>query len=222
MPMKNKVLCMLVVLMMSVLCLGCSKDADTDADQPVVDNNKQEVEQTVENTEEQETEEDSIGRKKIDDPQIIASVTELIKAEKEFTYQLDCVLPENEKLYKINGKKYRIVDKEVATSWEDYEEAAKNYYTDGYIEEEFTPYYTGTTKNFVEKKGRLYRAAELDGVSNPLVEGSIEIFESTDGKLYVSYFETVGEDEWEMACLVRAVEGKPYGYVIVEKIGTIK
>lgn len=217
--MKKRVLSFLLILVMSMLCIGCSKDADTNADQPVVDNNKQEVEQTVENTEEDT--EDSIGRQKITDPQIVAAVTDLIKAEKEFVYELDCVWPENTKLYKINGKMYRIVDKEVATSWDDYAEAAKNYYTDEYVENEFTPYYTDLTKTFVEKKNRLYRLETTTEVY-PLVEGSVEIFESTDGKLYVSFFEDANGDEWESACLVKAAEGKPYGYVIVEKIGTIK
>lgn len=217
--MKKRVLYVLLVLMMSMLCIGCSKEADTNADQPVVDNNKQEVEQTVENTEEET--EDSIGRTKIEDTQIVAAVTELIKAEKEFLYELDCVWPENEKLYKINGKMYRIVDKEVATSWDDYAEAAKNYYTDEYVENEFTLYYTDLTKTFVEKKNRLYRLETTTEVY-PLVEGSIEIFESTDGKYYVSFFEDAGGDEWESAYLIRPAEDKPYGYVIVEKIGTIK
>lgn len=217
--MKKHVLSFLLILVMSMLCVGCTKDADANADQPVVDNDKQEVEQTVESTEEET--EDSIGRQKVTDPQIVAAVTELIKAEKTFVYELDCVWPENTKQYKINGRIYRIVDKAVATSWSDYEEAAKNYYTDDYVENEFTPFYLDLTRTFVEKKGRLYRA-ESDGVVNPLVEDSIEIFESTDGKLYVSFFEDAGGDEWESACLVKAAEDKPYGYVIVEKIGTIK
>ena len=217
--MKKRVLSFLLILVMSMLCIGCSKDADANADQPVVDNNKQEVEQTVESTEEDT--EDSIGRQKVTDPQIVAAVTDLIKAEKEFVYELDCVWPENTKLYKINGKMYRIVDKEVATSWDEYAEAAKNYYTDEYVENEFTPYYTDLTKTFVEKKNRLYRLETTTEVY-PLVEGSVEIFESTDGKLYVSFFEDANGDEWESACLVKAAEGKPYGYVIVEKIGTIK
>lgn len=215
--MKKRVLSFLLILVMSMLCIGCSKDAN--ADQPVVDNNKQEVEQTVESTEEDT--EDSIGRQKVTDPQIVAAVTDLIKAEKEFVYELDCVWPENTKLYKINGKMYRIVEKEVATSWDEYAEAAKNYYTDEYVENEFTPYYTDLTKTFVEKKNRLYRLETTTEVY-PLVEGSVEIFESTDGKLYVSFFEDANGDEWESACLVKTAEGKPYGYVIVEKIGTIK
>ena len=220
--MKNRVLYVLFVLMLSVLCIGCAPDTETDADQPVTDTQQQEVEtQETEPVEEESTAPENVGRVKIEDVQVIADVTELIKAEKAFVYELDCVWPENEKQYKISGKMYRIVDKEVATSWEDYEEAAKNYYTEEYIEEEFTPFYTGTTKTFVEKKGRLYRA-ESDGVANPLVEGSIEIFESTDGKYYVSFFEDAGGEEWEQAYLVKPAEDKPYGYVIVEKIGVVK
>lgn len=214
--MKNRVLCVVLVLMMAMLCIGCSKKSDANVDQPVVNGVQDEI-QEPESTEE----EDSIGRKKITDPEMIAAVTELIKAEKEFMYELHCVWPENSKQYKINGNIYRIVDKEVATSWADYEEVAKNYYTDEYVENEFTPFYTELTKTFVEKKGRLYRA-ESDGIVNGLIEGSIEIFESTEGRYYVSFFEDAGGDEWESACLIRVAEDKPYGYVIVEKIGTIK
>ena len=43
-PIKNRVLYLLLVLMMSSLCLGCSKDTDTNEDQPVTENDKQEVE----------------------------------------------------------------------------------------------------------------------------------------------------------------------------------
>ena len=215
--MKNRVLCVVLVLTMAMLCMGCSKESDANVDQPVVNDIQDNIQETEGSTEE----EDSIGRKKITDPEMIAAVTELIKAEKEFKYELDCVWPENEKQYKINGNIYRIVDKEVATSWSTYEEKAKNYYTDEYVENEFTPFYTELTKTFVEKKGRLYRA-ESDGIVNPLVEGSVEIFESTDGRYYVSFFEDAAGDEWESACLIRAAEDKPYGYVIVEKIGTIK
>ena len=215
--MRNRVLCVALMLMMAMLCIGCSKKSDANVDQPVVNGVQDDAQETESSTEE----EDSIGRKKITDPEMIAAVTELIKAEKEFMYELHCVWPENSKQYKINGNIYRIVDKEVATSWADYEEVAKNYYTDEYVENEFTPFYTELTKTFVEKKGRLYRA-ESDGIVNGLIEGSIEIFESTDNRYYVSFFEDAGGDEWESACLIRVAEDKPYGYVIVEKIGTIK
>ena len=224
--MKNQFLYVLLVLLLSVSCIGCSKDADTNVNQPVTDTQEQErdtqeTEPTEEAPEEESTVPENVGRVKIKDAQVIAQVTELIKAEKAFVYELDCVWPENEKQYKFNGISYRMVDENVATSWKDYEEAAKRYYTDTYVENEFTPYYTELTKTFIEKKGRLYRA-EADGVGTPLIEGTVEIFESTGGKYYVSFFEDCAGEEMEQAYLIIPAEDKPYGYVIVEKIGVIK
>lgn len=220
--MKNRVLCVTLILMISMLCIGCSKDSDANVDQPVVDNNKQEVEQTVESTEEQETE-DSIGRSKITDPEMIAAVKELLLAEQDLCFHLSVEWTDSvdlSKEYKFKGDKnvYYRVTEEGITSWEDYENIAKEIYTEAYITEEFNPRYKNL---YVEKKGKLYRAI-ADGVGTPIVEDSIEIFESTEGRFYVAVFERNVSEEFETSRIIEVAEGSKYGYLIAENIGYVK
>lgn len=221
--MKKRVISFLLILVTSMLCLGCSKDSDTNADQPVVDNDKQEVEQTVENSEEQETEEDSIGRTKITDPEMIATVKELLLAEQDLLFHLSVKWTDSvdlSKEYKFKGDEniYYRVTEEGITSWDDYENIAKEIYTEAYITEEFNPMYKNI---YVEKKGKLYRAI-ADGVGTPIVEDSIEIFESTEGRFYVAVFECNVDGEFETSRIIEAAEGSKYGYLIAENIGYVK
>lgn len=213
--MKKRVLSFLLILVMSVLCISCGKDKEVD--QPVTD-----TENVVEDMQQEEPEtEESSGRTKIEDEKIIASIKELIDAEKLFEVELCGTWPEYEGPFEINDRLYRLVDAEVATSWKDYEERAKAFYTDEYIKDEFTPSYTIQTKTFLEKDGRLYRA-EADGIVLGIIENSIEIFESAENRLYVTFFVDAAGEEVERAFLVEPSEVSPYGYVIVEKINYVK
>lgn len=213
--MKNRVLCLLLVLLMPVLCLGCGKDEK--ADQPVTS-----TENVVEDTQQQEGEtsiEENIGRTQVEDEEIVASITALIDAEKMFRVELDGTWSDYEGPFEINELPYRLVDEEVATSWADYEERAKAFYTEEYIKQEFTPRYTA--KTFVEKDGRLYRA-EADGIILGIIEDTIEVFESVEGRYYVTFFVDAAGEEVERAFLIEPSETSPYGYVIVEKIEYVK
>lgn len=214
--MKKRVLSILFILVVSGLCVGCGKDKE--ANQPVTDTeNPVEV---VEPVEETETEEVS-RRTKVEDEKIIASIKELIDAEKLFEAELHGKWSEYEGPFEINDIPYRLVDAEVATSWADYEERAKAFYTETYIKEEFTPYFTVETKTFVEEDGKLYRA-EADGIVLGIIEDTIEIFESAENRLYVTFFVDAAGEEVERAFLVEPSEVSPYGYVIVEKVNYVK
>lgn len=214
--MKKKVLNVLLVLMMSVLCLGCGKDEK--ANQPVTD-----TEDVVEDTEQEEETEDTIGRTKIEDEEMLAAVKELLLAEQELYFHLSCEWTDSVDLtkeYDLDGEDsiYYLVTEEGATSWDYYEKQAREIYTAEYIAEEFNPMYKNV---YVEDNGKLYRAL-ADGVGTPIVEDSVEIFESTEGRYYVAVFERNVDGEFETSRIIEVAEDSKYGYLIAENIGYVK
>ena len=213
--MKKRVLSCLIILVMSVLCLACGKDEK--ANQPV-----KEPEKVVEDTQqEEETEPEVPGRGKVEDKEVIADITELLQAEYELLYHIECEWPVDEtKTYKKGDYIYYLVNVEGATSWEYYENLAREVYTETYVTEEFTPFY-GRDTLYVEHKGKLYRAP-ADGIINTLVEGSVEVFENTEGRYYVTAFNKSIDEEIEVAYIVEKADSSKYGYLIVESIGYIK
>jgi len=215
--MKKHMLSFLLVLTISVLCLGCGKDEE--ATQP--EQNTEPVVEDVQQEEETDIEAEESRRTKVEDPEIVANINALMDAEKMFRAELDTKWSEYEGTVEINDLPYRLVDTAVAASWADYEKRAKDFYTEDYIKEEFTPFYTVETKTFVEEDGKLYRA-ESDGVVLSIMKDTIEIFESVEDRLLVTYFVDAGGEEIERALLIEKSENSPYGYVIVERIEYVK
>lgn len=214
--MKKKVLSALLVLMMSVLCLGCGKDKEVD--QPVTDTQK-----VVEDTQKEEPKVEVQSQTKVEDEKVLAAVKGLLLAEQKLYFHLSCEWTEYVDLtkeYKFKGHDgvYYLVTEEGATSWAYYENQAKEIYSAEYVEKEFNPMYENV---YLEKNGKLYRAL-ADGVGTPIVEDSIEIFENTEGRYYVSVFERNASEEFETARIIEIVEGSKYGFLISESIGYVK
>lgn len=214
--MKKHVLSFLLILVMSVLCLGCGKDKE--ADQPVTN-----TENVVEDTQqEEETEVEIQSQSKIEDEKMLAAVKELLLAEQKLLFHLDVEWTDSVDLtkeYKFDDENvYYLVTEEGATSWEYYENLAKEIYTAEYITEEFNTMYKNV---YIEDDGKLYRAL-ADGVGTPIVEDSIEIFESTEGRYYVAVFERNVDGEFETSRIIEVAEGSKYGYLIAENIGYVK
>lgn len=209
--MKNRVSCLLLVLVMSVLCLGCGKDKE--ADQPIT--NTENV--VVDTQQEEETEIPS--QSKIEDKEVIAAITALLQAEYEFERHMSSEWPvDDTKIHKEGNNVYYLVTEEGATSWEYYEKQAREIYTETYVKEEFVPQYK---RLYVEREGKLYRSM-ADGIVNPLVEDSVEVFESSEGRYYVCVFENGIDGEYETSRIVEVAEGSKYGYLVADYIGYVK
>lgn len=214
--MKKKIFSIMLVLLMSVLCIGCGKDKE--ADQPVTD-----TENVVDTQQEEETEVEVQSQSRIEDEEMIAAVKELLLAEQKLNFHLSCAWTDSVDLtkeYELDGEGsiYYLVTEEGATSWEYYENQAKEIYTPEYISEEFNPMYKHI---YVEDDGRLYRGL-ADGVETPIVEDSIEIFESTEGRYYVAVFERNVDGEFETSRIIEVAEDSKYGYLIADNIGYVK
>ena len=211
--MKKRVLSFLLVLVMSVLCLGCGKDKE--ADQPVTD-----TEVVVEDTQqEEETEVEVQSQSKIEDETVVADIKALLQAEYEFERHMSSEWPvDDTKIHKEGNYVYYLVTEEGATSWDYYEKQARDIYTETYVKEDFVPRYR---RLYVEVDGRLYRTM-ADGIVNPLVEESIEVFESSEGKYYVSVFENGIDGVYETSRIVEIAEGSKYGYLVADYIGYVK
>ncbi len=212
--MKKKSLSIMLIVVMSVLCIGCGKDKG--ANQPVTDTENV-IENTEESTEEVKVESSTV----VEDQEIITDIKNLLVAENAFRMKLDTEWPDGEKQYEIDEKMYRLVTEGGATSWDYYEGLAKEFYSEEYIKEEFTPFYTAETELFVEKDGKLYRA-EADGVAIPLREDTMEVFKNVEEKYYVTVFIDVAGEEVEEAYIIRKAEGKTFGYEILEKLDYVK
>ena len=207
----------MLIFIMLMLCVGCGKDKE--ADQPVTD-----TESVVEDTQQEETTEVEVqSQSKIEDEKMLAAVKELLIAEQKLLFDLDVEWTDSVDLtkeYKFDDDEnvYYLVTEEGVTSWEYYETLAKEIYTAEYVAEEFNPMYK---KLYIEDDGKLYRAL-ADGVGTPIVEDSIEIFESTEGRYYVAVFERNVDGEFETSRIIEVAEDSKYGYLIAENIGYVK
>lgn len=210
--MKKRVLSILIILVVAVLCIGCGKDDK--ADQP--DTNTEVVEDTQQ---EEETEVEVQSQSKIVDETVVANIQALLKAEYEFERHMSSEWPVDDTIiHKEGNNVYYLVTEEGATSWDYYEKQARDIYTETYVKEEFVPRYK---RLYVEENGRLYRTM-ADGIVNPLVEDSIEVFESSEGRYYVSVFENGIDGEYETSRIVEVAEGSKYGYLVADYIGYVK
>lgn len=211
--MKKSVLSIMLILVMSVLCIGCGKDEE--ANQPVTN-----TENVVQDTQqEEETEVEVQSQTKIVDEEVIADIVALLQAEYQFERHMSSEWPVDEtQTHKEGNNVYYLVTEEGATSWEYYEKQAREIYTESYVKEVFVPQYK---RLYVEENGRLYRTM-ADGIVNPLVEDSIEVFESTEGRYYVSVFENGIDGEYETSRIIEVAEGSKYGYLVADYIGYVK
>lgn len=210
--MKKRVLSILLILVVAVLCIGCGKDDK--ADQP--DTNTEVVEDAQQ---EEETEVEVQSQSKIVDETVVANIQALLKAEYEFERHMSSEWPVDDTIiHKEGNNVYYLVTEEGATSWDYYEKQARDIYTETYVKEEFVPRYK---RLYVEENGRLYRTM-ADGIVNPLVEDSIEVFESSEGRYYVSVFENGIDGEYETSRIVEVAEGSKYGYLVADYIGYVK
>lgn len=123
---------------------------------------------------------------KVEDETLIALAEELLVEENDFCYKMSCDWVDSvddSKQYEIDGGIYFLVTEDGISSWEDYEDMARSYYVETYVQEKFTPYYVPNV--YREMDGKLYRAM-ADGVGNVLIEDSVEVYERPDGLFYVT------------------------------------
>lgn len=158
---------------------------------------------------------------KIEDETVLSLVQELLLEENAFYFKLSCGWPDyvdDTKQYEIDGGVYFLVTEDGISSWEDYEDMARSYYVDTYIQEVFTPYYVPSV--FVEHDGKLYRAM-ADGVWSGLTEESIEVFKRPDGLYYATILtESDMEGSKNTYILEKVGEGK-HMFRIVAKTGLL-
>lgn len=150
----------------------------------------------------------------VTDEKIITDILALVENENHFITKIDTEWPDTQQKYEIDNREYLLVEE--GTSWDDYEEQAGNYYSEVFVEENFSVWYTEHTKTFVEKDGKLYRAMS-DGIGISLKSDTIQISQLKDAWYYVT-IETESDVEGSMNCyLVRTAENKPYGFEIADK-----
>lgn len=153
----------------------------------------------------------------VEDEAILSNIENLLMEENKFYSKLSCEWTEaidDTKQYEINDSVYYLVIEDGVTSWEYYENIARTFYAESYIQEKFTPHYVPHV--YVEQEGRLYRAM-ADGIGDSLVADSIEVYERADGLYYVAILtETDMEGSKNSYILEKALDA-PYGFIIVAK-----
>lgn len=123
---------------------------------------------------------------RVEDEAMITLVRELLVEENAFYFKMSCDWVDSidqSQQCELDGGIYFPVIEEGISSWSDYEDMARSYYTESYIQEEFTPYYVPHV--YKEHDGKLYRAM-ADGIGNSLIEDSVEVYQRADGLYYVT------------------------------------
>ena len=212
-----------------LMSVGCTKEGlgeNTNTESEKIEVNTEvstEIEsETTENTE-TETQAEGIVYSElsrdtiVSDEEMVSKVLQLLLDEKELIYTLDCECEMDfEDFYEVNGiLYYRVVE---ADNWDYYEDIARNYYTEDYLERKFNQRYMVDTKLFVESNGKLYRS-QADGVIESFYEDAIEVWQAEAGMYYVTILaNTVGGGDFYRGYIIQMSENNSYGFEIVDKV----
>ena len=228
---KMKMYTLIVVLLIAVLCVGCTftgakndktNDSIIDATEPEIPTETMEedgggltgVESLTNN---RVLFYDALSQDMlITDEEVNNRVLQLLLDEKHLidTIESQCEMNFEQSIDVDGCPYYRVLE---ADSWRYYEDIAKDYYSEDYFKEGFTKTYIEEYKLFMEVDGKLYRAA-ADGVVPAYIEDSIQLWK-VDGNTYYAtiaaayasgYFDTIGYQ-------LRPSENKKYGFEIVDK-----
>lgn len=152
----------------------------------------------------------------VTDEEVTERILSLLNDEHKFEYKLSCEAAYDGTQEKLNVNGQTVFLVEEATSWEYYENIAKKYYSDEYIENQFTPFYFGTV--FMEKDGKLYRAFS-DGIGTTLIDSTMKVWHGKNGKYYVSINEeSVGGGEYPTGYIMDLSENSIFGFKILDKV----
>ncbi len=152
----------------------------------------------------------------VTDEEIIGQILHLLQDEHNFEYKLSCEpgFDGTQEKAKVNGQTVFLIEE--ATSWDYYENLARKYYSDEYIESHFTPFYLGTV--YMEEDGKLYRAFS-DGVGTTLIGSTIKVWQGKNGKFYVSINkDSVGGGEHPTGYMIGLSENSNYEFEILDKV----
>lgn len=150
------------------------------------------------------------------DQDIINRITSLLQNENEFDRMLNSGDGHDgtQDKYSINGQTVFLIEE--AARWDYYEDLARKYYSDEYIENEFTPFFLN--KVYIEKDGKLYRTF-ADGIVNPLMDSTIKVWLARNGKYYVSITSySAGGGFYPKGYVLDLSEDSIFGFEIVEKV----
>lgn len=202
----KKILCLLamIVAMMMSLCACSSESKD---EQLVIEGH--EIFYEVERGD------------RVEDEAMIALVRELLVEENDFYFKMSCDWVDSidqSQQYEMDGGIYFPVIEEGISSWSDYEDMARSYYTESYIQDEFTPYYVPHV--YREDDGKLYRAM-ADGIGNSLIEDSVEVYEREDGLYYVTVLTNSDMEGSKNTYILEKVGEGKHMFRIVAKTGLL-
>lgn len=158
---------------------------------------------------------------RVEDETVIALVRELLVEENAFCFKMSCDWVDSidqSQQYELDGGIYFLVIEENISSWSDYEDMARSYYTESYIQDEFTPYYVPNV--YRENDGKLYRAM-ADGIGNSLIEDSIEVYERADGLYYVTVLTNSDMEGSKNTYILEKVGEGKHMFRIVAKTGLL-
>lgn len=158
---------------------------------------------------------------KIEDETFLSHVKELLLEENDFYFKLSCNWVDSiddTKPYEIEGGVYYLVIEDGISSWRDYEDMARSYYVEPYIQDIFTPYYVPNV--YVEKDGKLYRAM-ADGIGDTLIENSVEVYKRPDGLYYVTILTESDMASSKNSYILEKVSEGKHMFRIVAKTGLL-
>lgn len=225
---KMKMYTLIVVLLIAVLCVGCTftgakndktNDSIIDATEPEIPT------ETMEEDDGGLTDVESLTNNRvlfydalsqdmlITDEEVNSRVLQLLLNEKQLmdTILWQCEM-DFEQSIEVDGCPYYLVLE--TNRWDFDEEMARNYYSEDFLAEEFMEIYN---EMFVKDDGKLYRVSAQGEVSEYL-EDSLQVWKVDEDTYYATikslyswgYFETMGYQ-------LRLTEKQMYGFEIVDK-----
>lgn len=214
--MKKILLISLSMCAMVLFCTGCANDVPYDTESTSGTTEKESEENDLLNQDDLGDEE--LCFEVVVDEEIIKNITDLIMAERELCFKLECETKVDEDITcTIEGIEYSLVCEDGIQTWSDYEEVAKLYYSNDYVERIFTPRYFEDSPVFVEQNGSLYRT-EADGIVFSLDEESVKVWKISDDVLYVTVIEeSVSELSATGGYVVQKAKQKPFCWEIISQ-----
>ncbi len=243
---KTRVYTIIVVIAVSVLCIGCTftgaKNHDT--------NNEMGTDISTENTkdkdvsmnggmdsesyeEELENLREEVEEKKesLENTILYESLSqEMLVTDAEVNHRvLQLLLDEKELIDTIESSCEMDFEQSIevdgcpyyrvveADSWNYYEDIAKKYYSEEYLKEEFTKRYIEENKLFVEENGKLYRAA-ADGVVMAFLKDSVNVWQVGNDMYATITVSSVGGGYFLEGYRIRLSENNIYGYEITDRL----
>lgn len=242
---KTKVYTGIIVVIVSILCVGCTftgaKDLDeqlstesgtTETENTETENtltgtiveqkeeeSRQEIELRIEELEKQvEFYQNTENGTIVTDTSVIERILRLLQEENAFDRMLmsEFGYDGTQENAEVNGQTVFLI--EDATNWQYYEDLASAYYSDAYIETVFTPFFLDTV--YMEEDGKLYRTF-ADGVVNPLLDSTIQAWQGNNGKYYVSIAVDAVSGEYLQGYMIGLSENNSYGFEILGKVSLL-